>query len=118
MVRMAALFIDLVLVAVVLNVFLRGGKAELLALATYGAIMWKLKGTTIGGMVFNLQVVRVDGKPVDWPTATVRALSCFLSLCVIGLGFIWIAFDDGRQAWHDKIAGTAVVRAPKGISLT
>jgi uncharacterized RDD family membrane protein YckC len=26
-------------------------------------------------------------------------------------------FDEGKQAWHDKIAGTAVVRAPKGASL-
>lgn len=116
-VRMGALFIDLILVAVVLGIFQNHGKAELLALATYGAIMWKLKGTTIGGMVFHLQVVRTDGRPIDWATATVRALSCFLSLCVAGLGFIWIAFDDGRQAWHDKIAGTAVVRVPKGVSL-
>jgi uncharacterized RDD family membrane protein YckC len=116
-VRMGALFIDLILVAVVLGIFLDHGKAELLALATYGAIMWKLKGTTIGGMVFHLQVVRTDGRPIDWATATVRALSCFLSLVVAGLGFIWIAFDDGRQGWHDKIAGTAVVRLPKGVSL-
>jgi uncharacterized RDD family membrane protein YckC len=114
---MGALFIDLILVAVVLGIFLDHGKAELLALATYGAIMWKLKGTTIGGMVFHLQVVRTDGRPIDWATATVRALSCFLSLVVAGLGFIWIAFDDGRQGWHDKIAGTAVVRLPKGVSL-
>jgi len=27
------------------------------------------------------------------------------------LGFIWIAFDKRRQAWHDKIAGTYVIRA-------
>jgi uncharacterized RDD family membrane protein YckC len=47
----------------------------------------------------------------------VRALSCFLSLVVAGLGFIWIAFDPDHQAWHDKIAGTAVVRVPKGVSL-
>jgi uncharacterized RDD family membrane protein YckC len=34
-----------------------------------------------------------------------------LSLVVAGLGFIWIAFDGAKQAWHDKIAGTVVVRA-------
>ena len=43
-----------------------------------------------------------------------RALGCFLSLAVVGLGFIWIAFDGAHQAWHDKIAGTVVVRVPKG----
>jgi uncharacterized RDD family membrane protein YckC len=47
----------------------------------------------------------------------VRALACFLSLAFIGLGFIWIGFDPEKQGWHDKIAGTVVVKSPKGISL-
>jgi uncharacterized RDD family membrane protein YckC len=68
-------------------------------------------------MVFHLHVVRVDGRTLDWPTVIVRALSCFLSLLPAGLGFIWIGIDDGKQAWHDKIAGTVVVRTPKGVSL-
>jgi uncharacterized RDD family membrane protein YckC len=116
-IRMAALFIDVILVAVLLGIVDSTREAELIALATYGAVMWKLKGTTIGGIVFGLQVIRLDGRPIDWATSTVRALSCFLSLVVAGLGFIWIAFDEGNQAWHDKIAGTAVVRVPKGVSL-
>ena len=28
-----------------------------------------------------------------------------------------LSMADGKQAWHDKIAGTAVVRAPKGVPL-
>ena len=50
-------------------------------------------------------------------TAIARALGCLLSLAIGGLGFLWIVFDDDRQAWHDKIAGTAVVKVPKGVSL-
>jgi len=116
-VRMGALLIDVILVSVLLHAIHAGHDAQLLVIAIYGAIMWKVKGTTIGGIVFGLQVVRADGRPVDWSTAIVRALSCFLSLVVVGLGFIWIAFDDQRQGWHDKIAGTVVVRVPKGVSL-
>jgi uncharacterized RDD family membrane protein YckC len=116
-VRMAALFIDAVLIAALLSIIDSSKQAELLGLAIYGAVMWKFKATTIGGIVFGLQVVRVDGRPIDWATAIVRALSCFLSLIVAGLGFIWIAFDENSQAWHDKIAGTVVVRVPKGVSL-
>jgi uncharacterized RDD family membrane protein YckC len=116
-IRMLALLIDVVLIAIAINVITHTGKLFLLSLATYGAIMWKLKGTTVGGIVCNLKVVRVDGRPMDWPTAVIRALGCFLSLVVVGLGFIWIAFDEGRQSWHDKIAGTAVVRSPQGVSL-
>lgn len=115
-IRMAALLIDIILVGVAFSVLQSDG-IFLPALAAYGAVMWKLKGTTIGGILCNLKVVRLDGRELDWGTAAVRALSCFLSLAVAGLGFLWIVFDDGRQAWHDKIAGTAVVRVPQGVSL-
>jgi uncharacterized RDD family membrane protein YckC len=47
----------------------------------------------------------------------VRVLACILSPAVAGLSFIWIAFDAQRQAWHDKIAGTVVVRAPGSAGL-
>ncbi len=116
-IRMVALLIDLILVGVALSLLDHFTQATLVVLATYGAIMWKMKGTTIGGIVFDLKVVRLDGRPVDWSTAIVRALGCFLSLVVACLGFIWIAFDREHQAWHDKIAGTVVVRVPKGVGL-
>ena len=115
--RMGALLVDVILVAFILNLIYDSHHILLLALAVYGALMWKFRGTTIGGILFNLRVVRLDGRELDWPTVVVRALSCFLSLIVAGLGFIWIAFDADKQAWHDKIAGTVVVRMPKGVSL-
>jgi uncharacterized RDD family membrane protein YckC len=115
--RMGALFIDALLIGIVVK-FLHGPhNLTMILLAIYGAVMWKLKGTTVGGILCNLRVVRLDGRPIDWGTAIVRALSCFLSLVVLGLGFIWIAFDSEKQGWHDKIAGTIVVRSPKGASL-
>jgi len=116
-VRMAALLLDALLVGILIDLLHHLFNLELLVLAVYGAAMWRLRGSTIGGIVFDLQVVRQDGREIDWATAIVRALACFLSLAAAGLGFIWIAFDDGKQAWHDKIAGTVVVRVPKGVSL-
>ena len=115
--RMAALLLDALLVGFLLGVLHHAFHMELLVLAAYGAVMWKLRGSTVGGIVFDLQVVRLDGSAVDWETAIVRALACFLSLAVAGLGFFWIAFDDAKQAWHDKIAGTVVVRVTKRVSL-
>lgn len=119
--RMGALLIDVVLIgflsSFVFGSFHHESNLHLLVLATYGAIMWKLRGSTVGGIVCDLRVVRVDGRPLEWETAIVRALGCFLSLVVCGLGFIWIAFDQNQQAWHDKIAGTVVVRVPKSMPL-
>jgi uncharacterized RDD family membrane protein YckC len=121
---MGALLLDVLLIGVLTHAsgfFLDSvhhhSDLHLLVLAVYGASMWKLRGSTVGGIVCDLRVVRVDGRPIEWETAIVRALGCFLSLAVCGLGFIWIAFDSNHQAWHDKIAGTVVVRVPKGRPL-
>jgi uncharacterized RDD family membrane protein YckC len=121
-VRMGALLIDVVIVWALVRLLLnwpQEGSTRLcvLGLAIYGALMWKLKGTTVGGIVFDLRVVRLDSRILDWPTAWVRALGCILSICALGLGFFWIGVDAGKQAWHDKLAGTIVVRVPRGTPL-
>jgi uncharacterized RDD family membrane protein YckC len=116
-VRMGALLLDVLLVGFVMTLLHPFHNFHIVVLAAYGAIMWKLRGTTVGGIVFDLHVVRLDGRPLDWETAIVRALGCFLSLFVVFLGFIWIAFDHNNQAWHDKIAGTVVVRAKRAAPL-
>ena len=116
--RMLALLIDVVLVGFALSLIgHHGTNGMLLVLAAYGAVMWKLRGTTVGGIICHLRVVRIDGHPVNWETAILRALGCFLSLVAAGLGFFWIAFDREHQAWHDKIAGTVVVLVPKARGL-
>lgn len=125
-IRTGALVIDIILCAVVVGLcsdILRALHVHnlfgflFLVLAAYGAVMWKLKGTTIGGIVCGLKVVRVDNRPIDWATAIVRALGCFVSLVVAGLGFIWVAIDEDKQSWHDKIAGTTVVYSRGNVSL-
>lgn len=112
-IRMGALALDVLLIALVVNWLDPSKHFFLVALAGYGALMWKLRGTTIGGIICNLRVVRTDGRDIEWETAIVRALTCFLSLIPAGLGFIWMVFDSNRQTWHDKIAGTVVVRVPR-----
>lgn len=116
-VRVAALAIDGLLIAMVISLLDGPFRLVLLALVMYGAVLWKLRGTTIGGSILGIKLVRIDGRDIDWATAIVRALSCLLSLVALGLGFVWIAFNDERQAWHDRIAGTLVVRVPKGVPL-
>jgi uncharacterized RDD family membrane protein YckC len=79
--------------------------------------MWTWRGTTVGGIVLNLRVVRYDGKPMNFAVALVRALSAAFSIVVFFLGFLWIAWSQDKQGWHDKIAGTVVVRQPRGTPL-
>jgi uncharacterized RDD family membrane protein YckC len=115
-IRIAATGIDAVLVGIVVG-FTHTGGAYPALFALYCVVLWALKGTTIGGIVCGLKIVRLDDRKVDWMVAVVRGLAGFLSLAVAGLGFLWVAFDDQKQSWHDKIAGTTIVQLPKGMSL-
>ncbi len=112
--RVAATVLDVILVVMVTATF---NVVFVPVLALYCFVLWAFKGTTIGGIICGLKVVRLDDRPMDWKVALVRCLASFLSFIVAGLGFIWVAFDDERQSWHDKIAGTTIVRLPKGTPL-
>jgi len=115
--RMAAAFLDLVLLSVIL--LAAGLKLPLffvVALAYFAGI-WTWKGTSIGGIVLGLKVVRLDGQPLVFTVALVRALAAGLSILVFFLGFLWIAWDAEKQGWHDRIAGTVVLRLPRGTPL-
>jgi uncharacterized RDD family membrane protein YckC len=116
--RMGAGFLDLVLLSVISSIARRMGFHWffLIALAYFSG-MWAWKGTTVGGIVLGLKVVRVDGSPLAFIVALVRALAAGFSAVVLFLGFVWIAWDPEKLAWHDRIAGTAVVRLGRGTPL-
>jgi uncharacterized RDD family membrane protein YckC len=119
-IRVAAAFLDLMIIFIpagILELFRFGPGLPFLLLAAYHVAMWKHKGTTVGGVICHLRLVRLDDRPIDWGVALVRGTTAFLSFVLVGLGFIWVAFDDEKQSWHDKVAGTTIVRVPKGTPL-
>jgi len=89
----------------------------LLSWLAYHVGLWTSKGTTIGGIITGIKVIRLDGRTLDLPVALIRALASVLSFFVLGLGFFWAGFTRDKQSWHDKIAGTVIVKVPKGMSL-
>ena len=116
--RLGAFVLDVVLVGITAAFFFQveGGQFFLLLLA-YHVVFWGWKGTTVGGIITQLRVVRTDGQPLRFADAVVRGLASIFSLAVFGLGCFWILRDVDRQSWHDKIAGTYVVRVPKNWPL-
>jgi uncharacterized RDD family membrane protein YckC len=56
-------------------------------------------------------VVKIDGSYLDVSRAFIRYIGFFISQSAFGLGLLWAAFDPNKQGWHDKIAGTYVIRA-------
>ena len=67
-------------------------------------------GQTIGKMIFGLQVVRTDGRPLSYSRALARAFGYFLSALPLFLGFLWVGATADKRSWHDALADTMVTR--------
>jgi uncharacterized RDD family membrane protein YckC len=117
--RLAAFVLDVILVLIAQQLLdlTRRDSALFLLLLGYHIGFWTWKGTTVGGIICQLRIVRVDGAPLRFVDALVRGLSSIFSLAVLGIGCLWILKDPERQAWHDKIAGTYVVKVPRNWPL-
>lgn len=115
--RFLATALDFALVAIVMAAVFHQPRWFLLVWVSYHLVLWSWKGTTVGGIVFGLRIVGVDGGPINFAVALVRLLGSFFSAAVLGLGFFWAGWSQDKQSWHDKIAGTFVVRSPRATSL-
>lgn len=70
--------------------------------------MWH--GRTPGKRVFGIRVISLTGKPIGWWAAFERFGGYAAGFATGLLGFLQIFWDDNRQAIHDKIAVTVVIR--------
>ena len=72
-------------------------------------LWWWLQGT-VGKMALSLAVVdEASGEPISVLQGLARYVGYLLSALPLGLGFLWIAFDERRRGWHDLLAGTVVL---------
>jgi uncharacterized RDD family membrane protein YckC len=85
------------------------GPQLLLAMAYY-YFSWRYFSATIGNYLLKQSVVSVTlGKPT--PLALMRrAFAAVLSECLLGLPYLFVAFDSRKQGLHDKLAQTLVVQ--------
>lgn len=66
---------------------------------------------TPGKMVLRLRILDAHtGQAISTPKAIGRYLGYYVSALPLLLGFIWVAFDKKKQGFHDKLAGTFVIR--------
>jgi uncharacterized RDD family membrane protein YckC len=86
------------------------GLLTLIELA-YFAVCWGFFGRTVGQLALGLRVIRTDGSALSIGGAVLRVLGYVLSAIPLGLGLMWAGWDKNKQGWHDKIAGTYVVKA-------
>ena len=91
------------------------GPADFLITWVFPAIavilFWLKSQATPGKMAVSAVVVDANtGNPISVGQAIGRYLAYFVSIIPLGLGVFWVGFDSRKQGWHDKLAGTVVVR--------
>jgi len=116
--RLFATVIDWAILLIVMEwIGMHGARWKLAGALAYFAGFWIWRQTTLGGVVMQLRVARLDGRPMDPATAGIRAVGALFGSLILGLGYFWSGWDPERQGWHDKIAGTVVVRTPRSQPL-
>jgi uncharacterized RDD family membrane protein YckC len=76
----------------------------------YSALFHALGGRTPGKRLFGIRLVDRSGRaPTLW-RCVLRAGLSLLSFALLLLGFLYAGFDRRRQALHDKLTATFVVR--------
>ncbi len=66
---------------------------------------------TPGKMVLRLRIVDANtGHAISTPKAIGRYFGYYVSILPFMLGIIWVGIDKKKQGFHDKLAGTVVVR--------
>jgi len=67
-------------------------------------------GATLGKMLVHIRVVNTNYQRLSFFQVLKReVLGRLISSLFLSLGYIWVAIDDKKQAWHDKIAKTYVI---------
>lgn len=68
-------------------------------------------GQTLGKKVMNIKVVTASGGTPSMLTFFLREIiGKFISALIIMIGYLMVLWDPKKQALHDKIAGTYVVK--------
>lgn len=73
---------------------------------------WMYKSATPGKLLLSMRIA--DAKTFEKPSKKQYAMRLFgyvVSFAFFLLGFLWIGADKRSQGWHDKIAGTVVIKA-------
>ena len=68
------------------------------------------KQATVGKLALGIVVTDLKGNKISFARASARYWSKFVSTAIIGIGFIMAGFTSKKQALHDIIAETLVIK--------
>jgi len=138
--RVIAYFIDAIVLSIVLGIVfgilgaiagaaLSGGNSDNAggAIAGLGAVLYILlivavwlyfalmesgsKQATLGKMALSIKVTDLDGRRISFGRATGRFFGKIISGMILYIGYMMAGWTAKKQALHDMMAGTLVVRS-------
>ena len=72
---------------------------------------WQKFAATPAKMLLGLKVVDAEtGANINFRQSIIRYVGYYVAMLPLLLGVIWVVFDKRKQGWHDKMAGTVVIR--------
>jgi len=75
----------------------------------YHVFFWYFAGQTVGKALIGIKIIPLKGGRISLWRAILRYIGYLVTGFSLGIGFIWVIFDDRRMSWHDKLARTCVV---------
>lgn len=74
-------------------------------------LFWIYKSATPGKMICGIEIIdEKTGGKLSPGQSILRYVGYYVSSIVLLLGFLWVIWDGKKQGWHDKMAGTLVVK--------
>jgi uncharacterized RDD family membrane protein YckC len=117
--RLFSLIIDGVILAIIqavlalvlgsINPNLGNGLGTLIAVV-YEVYFFTSTGQTPAMKLMSIKLVNANGELLTVGPAIIRVLVAFISGIALGIGYLWMLWDPNKQTWHDKAAGSFVIR--------
>jgi len=70
---------------------------------------WTHGGQTLGMRAWKLEVITLEGQPINWTQALFRYIYSLISWIPLGAGYLWMLVDKNKLTFHDRISKTAIV---------
>ena len=65
---------------------------------------------SVGKLALSIKVTDMDGNKISFGKAFLRSIGKYISGMIMFIGYLMAAFTDKKQALHDMIASTLVVK--------
>ena len=88
-----------------------GGSLISIVISFSYAVLLNANGGTLGKRILDMRLQnRKTGENIGIGMAVVRYFVAIASGLAILIGYLWVIWDANKQTWHDKAAGSVVVK--------